>query len=58
MAGIEDISGMMVGNYKIRDKYVVHNSLYLQIKKDQQNNYNCKLVVESRDQSCILPLRR
>lgn len=29
MAGIEDISGMMIGNYKLRDKFRHFNNLYL-----------------------------
>lgn len=29
MAGIEDISGMMIGNYKVRDKFRHFNNLYL-----------------------------
>ena len=29
MAGLEDISGMMMGNYKLRDKFRYYNNKYL-----------------------------
>ncbi|RWS24783.1 sodium/hydrogen exchanger-like protein [Leptotrombidium deliense] len=42
MAGIEDISGMMVGNYKIRDKFRYFNNKYLRywFLRDQRDKGN------------------
>lgn len=40
MAGIEDISGMMMGNYKIRDKWEVPN-LNIQRKHQQPVAFSC-----------------
>ncbi|RWS13221.1 sodium/hydrogen exchanger 3-like protein [Dinothrombium tinctorium] len=50
MAGIEDISGMMVGNYKIRDKFRYFNNKYLKqwfVRDSQDKGMSSRKIFET-----------